>query len=161
MAIPNPKLISSIRKTAQRLKNGTPYQWGHMGACNCGNLAQELTSLSKGDIHRLAMQGVGDWNEQLRDYCPTSGFPMDLMISKLLEAGLSLDDLSDLEGLSDPVILAEIPSERRKQLSKNNRNDVVLYMETWANLLERQWLALHAISGENSKEKINQFVVLS
>jgi len=161
MAIPTPSLISSIRKTAQRLKNGSPYQWGHMGACNCGNLAQELTNLSKGEIHQLAMQGVGDWNDQLREYCPSSGFPMDIMISKLLEAGLSLDDLADLEKLSNPAILAEIPIARRNKLSKNNRNDVVLYMETWANLLERQWITLNALPNETAKKKINQFTILS
>ncbi|MCC5937014.1 MAG: hypothetical protein JJU34_07020 [Lunatimonas sp.] len=161
MAIPTPSLISSIRKTAQRLKNGSPYQWGHMGACNCGNLAQELTNLNKGEIHQLAMQGVGDWNDQLREYCPSSGFPMDIMISKLLEAGLSLDDLADLEKLSNPAILAEIPIARRNHLSKNNRNDVVLYMETWANLLERQWITLNALPNETAKKKINQFTILS
>jgi hypothetical protein len=47
MANPNPELIAAIEKTVSKLKNGSPYQWGHMGACNCGNLAQELTKLEK------------------------------------------------------------------------------------------------------------------
>lgn len=161
MALPIPSLISSLRRTSQKLKDGSAYQWGHMGACNCGNLAQELTGLSRGQIHQLAMQGFGDWNDQLREYCPTSGLPMDVMISKLLDAGLTVDDLADLEKLSNPSILAEIPLDRRDTLSKNNRDDVILYMESWANLLERHWISLKSLPNNTAKKKINQFAVLS
>jgi hypothetical protein len=161
MATPNPHLISSIRKTIQKLKNGSPYQWGHMGACNCGNLAQELTNLNKGDIHQLAMQGVGDWSEQLRDYCPTSGYPMDSMITKLLESGLTLDDLTHLERLSDPKVLAGIPEIQVKQLSKNNRLDVIRYMEVWVKQLENQWIEINTRFDKMHSEKINHTGVLS
>ena len=64
------ELIAAIERTAKKLKNGAAYQWGHMGACNCGNLAQELTSLSKAEIHRFAMERSGDWNYQLRKFYP-------------------------------------------------------------------------------------------
>ncbi|WP_342626366.1 hypothetical protein [Belliella baltica] len=63
MARPSVELISAFRRTIDKLKNGAPYQWGHMGACNCGNLAQEITEFSKGEIHQDAMQRYGDWNE--------------------------------------------------------------------------------------------------
>ncbi|EIM76818.1 hypothetical protein A3SI_09021 [Nitritalea halalkaliphila LW7] len=132
-------LIHAFRKTIQKLKQGAAYQWGHMGACNCGNLAQELCSLSKGEIHAFAMQKHGDWNEQLIDYCPTSGYPMDLMIQKMLDEGLTIDELGHLERLSDPVVLADIPFERRMKLEKNRKEDVLLYMETWLRQLEAAW----------------------
>ena len=140
MARANPELIAAFRKTISKLKKGAPYQWGHMGACNCGNLAQELISISKSDIHRNAMAKSGDWNEQLNDYCPTSGFPMDLMINKLLEKGLSIDELKHLEKLSDPKILSRIPLSKRNNLVKNNREDVIFYLEIWLEILEDQWL---------------------
>ena len=140
MAAPNPELIAAIEKTVAKLKGGSPYQWGHMGSCNCGNLAQELTNLTKSDIHAYAMQRHGDWNEQLIDYCPTSGYPMDLMISTMLEFGLTISDLAHLERLSDPKVLAEIPLEKRQLLHKNKKNDVIYYMNTWANLLRKNWL---------------------
>ncbi|ERM81819.1 hypothetical protein P872_07820 [Rhodonellum psychrophilum GCM71 = DSM 17998] len=140
MAKNNLDLIKAFRKTIVKLKNGAPYQWGHMGACNCGNLAQEITQLSKAEIHRFAMQRMGDWNEQLIDYCPTSGYPMDLMIDKMLEAGLTLDELKHLERLSDPKILKEIPFEERNNLLKNRKEDVILYLETWTGILEKEWL---------------------
>ncbi len=141
MARPNPDLIAALRRTAQNLQKGAPYQWGHMGSCNCGNLAQELTTLTKAEIHAHALAvGRGDWNEQLNDYCPTSGLPIDLLIAEMMNAGLTSDDLKNLEKLSDRRVLERLPSEKR-YLRHNFRDDVVLYLSTWAQLLEDQLLS--------------------
>lgn len=140
MAKTNPRLIEAIEKTVLKLSNGAAYQWGHMGACNCGNLAQELTHFSKAEIHHYAMQRHGDWNEQILDYCPSSGLPIDLMISKMLDFGLTLDDLANLEKLSDHAILSRIPKERRDQMNKNSREDVILYLQIWAKILRENWI---------------------
>lgn len=140
MAKANPELISALEKTIFKLSSGSSYQWGHMGACNCGNLAQELTKLEKSEIHKYAMERHGDWNQQLMDFCPTSGYPMDLMISKMLDFGLTIDDLSHLERLSDPKILSAMPKERRKSISKNSKEDVIYYMRTWSELMRKAWL---------------------
>jgi hypothetical protein len=148
MANPNPELIAAIEKTVSKLKNGSPYQWGHMGACNCGNLAQELTKLEKGEIHSYAMQRHGDWNEQLIDYCPTSGYPMDLMITRMLDFGLTTSDLAHLERLSDPIVLAEMSLEKRNSLSKNKKEDVIFYMVSWSKLLRKNWLKENEIPQE-------------
>lgn len=153
MALPNLTLIAAIRKTIYKLQNGANYQWGHMGACNCGNLAQELTKLSKSEIHQYAMQKRGNWNEQVMEFCPNSGFPMDLMISKMLEAGLSKDDLMHLEKLSDPLVLKTITKDKRDQLQKNCKEDLILYMQCWVKILEDQWAASIKIQpSQNSSE---------
>ncbi len=135
MAIPSIKLINAIKSAARRLSKSPDYQWGHMGSCNCGFLAQEITKLTKGEIHRRAMNGHGDWTEQLKDYCPTSGLLMDDLISDLLTNGLSIEDMQHLEKLSDPFILENTASLSR-ELKHNVRKDVVEYMTTWADLLE-------------------------
>ena len=96
------ELIQVIRQTAENIAQSPLYQWGHMGSCNCGFLAQEITRLNKDDIHFRAMQGYGDWNEQLNDYCPTSGLLMDDLISKMIAFGFDTDDLKHLEKLSNP-----------------------------------------------------------
>jgi hypothetical protein len=140
MARVSADLIAAFRRTINKLKNDAIYQWGHMGACNCGNLAQEITKLSKAEIHQYAMEKSGDWNEQLIDYCPTSGYPMDLMISKMIESGLTIDELKHLERLSDPKVLAHIPMPQRHQLKKNVKEHVVLYLEAWTDMLENEWL---------------------
>ena len=139
MARPTPELIDALRRTTASLKNGAHYQWGHMGGCNCGNLAQELTKLSKDQIHRYAMQRHGDWNEQAEDYCSTSQMPIDVIINEMLNAGLTLEDLKHLEKLSDRQVLIRFPMDKR-HLKHNVRDDVIAYMQAWAELLEEQLL---------------------
>jgi hypothetical protein len=159
MATANPKLILALRKTAKKLKDGATYQWGHMGACNCGNLAQELTPFTKAEIHAFAMERHGDWSEQILEFCPSSGYPMDMLIDNLLKAGLTLDDLSHLEKLSDLNILKKLPPDR-KYLNHNRKEDVILYMETWASLLEDQLIMRIDISDANKMPMHSKLSIL-
>jgi hypothetical protein len=139
MAKATAELIAALRRTAAKLDKGVGYQWGHMGSCNCGHLAQELSGLSKAEIHAYAMRKYGDWTEQVQDYCPSSKMPMDLLISTMLEAGLSTDDLKNLERLSDQSVLENLKGGKR-YLNKNSRADVVEYLKTWASMLENEYL---------------------
>jgi hypothetical protein len=150
MATPNLELIAALRRTAKRLEQGAPYQWGHMGSCNCGNLAQEISQLTKAEIHEYAMRNrQGDWSEQTDAYCPISNQPMDLLITKMTEMGLTLSDLKNLEKLSDRSILTRLPSEFR-YLQHNRRDHVVMYIRAWADILEEQLLAtIHLVDLEN------------
>ena len=147
------KLVQLLRTTAQRIEKSNTYQWGHMGLCNCGFLAQEVTSLSKDEIHRKAMQGHGGWSEQLNDYCTTSGLPMDDLIDELVTFGFTIDELRHLERLSDPFILRNLPAEN-KYPKYNVKEDVVRYMRTWANQLEEFQLDSISIKELKSCEKI-------
>ena len=137
MAIPSLKIIDALRTTANQLQNGSRYEWGHMGSCNCGNLAQTITSFSRAEIQKHALEKRGDWSEQLIDYCPTSGFPMDLIIEKMIDFGFSKQDLRHLEWLSDTDIVKEVLKDTSiTHLSRNSKQDTILYMKSWANLLE-------------------------
>lgn len=139
MAKASIELIEALRKTADKLSNSNNYQWGHMGACNCGFLAQEVTQFRKEEIHARAMQRYGDWSEQLNDYCPTSGLPFDELISELIVFGFDSEDLKNLERLSDGTVLRSLPLEERN-LTHNKKADVILYLNTWADLLEKQMI---------------------
>ena len=129
------ELIAALRATARRLERGADYRWTHMGSCNCGHLAQTLTRLPKEEIHRLALERAGDWGQQARDYCPSSGYPMDHVLAVLFDAGLTRDDVWHLERLSDPEVLRRLPVGER-HLDHRRRDDVVLYLRTWAARLE-------------------------
>jgi hypothetical protein len=59
----------------------------------------------------------------------------------MLALGFTRTDLTHLERLSDARIRREIPFECRNALRHNQRDDVVLYLRTWADLLERDLLA--------------------
>jgi hypothetical protein len=105
--------------------------------CNCGFLAQQVTNLNKAEIHTRALQRYGDWNEQLNDYCPTSGLLFDDVISELLAAGFDVNDLKHLERLSDPAVLK---AAGRSDLRYNFKHDVLLYLRSWATMIEAEIL---------------------
>lgn len=140
MAYPNTKLITALRDTAQRLKEGAPYAWGNHGACNCGNLLQVVTNFTKEDILRYAHSGVGEWTELAVDYCGITGAPVDLMISSLQDIGLTPTDIHNIEYLEDKEILKQLPGGFR-WLKRNVREDVILYFETFARVLEEKLTA--------------------
>jgi hypothetical protein len=132
MACANRELISALRQTAQRLSSDVSYQWGHMGMCNCGHLAQSITGLESAEIHRSALIREGDWEQQAKDYCPTSGDLIDVVLASMFDLGLTRSDIRNLEKLSDVDVLRRAG----RRLRFNHREDVVLYMSTWADLLE-------------------------
>lgn len=140
MAKATVNVIQTLRNTAKRISKSNDYQWGHMGSCNCGFLAQEITMLKKNEIHAWAMQRHGDWSEQLNDYCQTSGLPMDNLITRILETGFDADDIKHLERLSSKSVLNNLPLEKRN-LKHNVKADVALYLITWADMLENKLLA--------------------
>lgn len=141
-------VIQALQKTVANLAQGASYQWGHMGSCNCGNLAQVITNLDKAQIHQSAMRRHGDWNEQLIDYCPTSGLPIDHIIDEMLKFGFTRKDLAHLEKLSDPWVLKHVPEN--KHLKHNLKADVILYLHTWASLLEKELIKSINISDATS-----------
>ncbi|HYG01748.1 MAG TPA: hypothetical protein VD927_04840 [Chryseosolibacter sp.] len=128
-------ILLALRNTAERLQSTVDYQWGHMGSCNCGFLAQEVTRLSKDQIHNGAMEKHGDWQEQIRDYCPDSGLLMDDIITQMIAFGFDGDELKHLEMLSDPKILDRFPVADRN-LQRNQKSDVIRYLTKWAEMIE-------------------------
>lgn len=137
MAKASIELITAFRETAKRLRGGVHYAWGHHGACNCGNLLQVITPLSEGEILRYAHSGAGEWTELAQEYCSVSNAPVDLMLSKLQQVGLTPVDIHHIEYLSDREVLNYLPGGFR-WLKRNVREDVILYFEAFADMLEEK-----------------------
>ena len=135
MAHPTIKLIQALRETAHRLKNGAPYAWGNHGACNCGNLLQVVANISKEEILQYAHTGIGEWTELAEDYCPVADIPVNLLLHKLQQTGLTPTDIHNLEYLEDKEVLKALPDGFR-WLQRNKREDVIVYFETFATVLE-------------------------
>jgi hypothetical protein len=138
----NQALISALRTTAARLQLGAHYRWTHLGACNCGHLAQTVTQLDADAIRRYAMERAGEWADQVLEFCPTSGYPIDEIFRALFALGLTRDDLAHLEKLSAPEVLRRLPVEQRVTLSFRDRDHVIVYLRAFADLLEEQLPAL-------------------
>jgi len=137
MANPNLTLIEALRNTANRLREGAHYAWGNHGSCNCGNLLQVITDLSKEEILTYAQTGIGEWTELAEDYCGVTNAPVSLLLKKLQETGLTPTDIHHLEYLDDREVLNALPGGFR-WLKKNERDHVILYFETYATLLEEK-----------------------
>lgn len=135
MAKSNPVLIDALRTTAQRLNEGAHYEWGHMGRCNCGHLIQTITNLSDRDIVQAADHHLDEWTEHAKDYCEGTGHSLEALFLTLQEMGFDYQDVMHLENLSDQQVLRRLGEERR-YLRRNCREDVTLYMNTLAALLE-------------------------
>jgi len=140
MAYPNLTLIGALRQAANNLESGAPYAWGHHGACNCGHVLQVVTHLSKEEILRHAHTGLGEWTEIAEDYCGVTNAPAYLLLSKLEKLGLTPTDIHNLEYLLDREILHKLPGGFR-WLQKNKRDDVILYFETMADVLEEKLIS--------------------
>jgi hypothetical protein len=138
MANTSIELVNALRATAQHLQaNATTYAWGHHGACNCGNLLQTVTQLSKEEILRAAHNGNGEWTELAMEWCSSSQAPHDLLLSRLSQIGITPTDIHDLEYLANKDVLHALPGGFR-WLSRNVREDVILYFNTFADLLEER-----------------------
>lgn len=139
MAHPSIELINAFRKTAERLRNGAHYAWGHHGACNCGNLLQVITPLTEAEILHYAHLGNGEWTELAEEFCGVSNAPVSLVISKLEQAGLTPTDIHHIEYLSDKQVLQYLHGGFR-WLKRNVRENVILYFEAFADMLEEELL---------------------
>lgn len=145
MANPNIELIRALRETAQKLNQGADYAWGNHGSCNCGNLLQVVTLLSKEEILKYAHTGIGEWTEIAEDYCDVANAPVGLLLSKLQQLGLTATDIHCLEYLEDREVLEKLPGGFR-WLKRNSREDVIVYFETLAGLLEDKLISQIDIS---------------
>lgn len=140
MAHPTIQLVAALRQAAQNLRNGQHYAWGHHGSCNCGHVLQVVTRLSKEEIVRHAQTVYGEWTEIAEEYCGISNAPAYLLVSELEKLGLTPTDVHNLEYLEDRKVLERLPGGFR-WLKKNVREDVVVYFETYATMLEDALLA--------------------
>ena len=139
MATPHSTLIDALRQAAAALQNGAHYAWGHHGACNCGHLLQAMTQLDEATILSYAHSGPGEWTEIATESCAVTGAPYGLLLSVLEQHGLTPTDIHHIEYLNDKAVLKELPGGFR-WLKRNVREDVIAYFETFANMLEKEWL---------------------
>ena len=137
MAYANIQLVDALKETANRLKSGAHYAWGNHGSCNCGNLLQVVTKLSKEEIICYAQTGVGEWTELAEDYCHVTDAPVSLLINKLQHLGLTPTDIHNIEYLEDRAVLNKLPGGFR-WLKRNIKDDVIVYLETFADMLQQK-----------------------
>ncbi len=104
----------------------------------------------------MALLKSGDWKDQSIEHCGSTGYTIDHIIDSILAYGLKRKDLAHIERLSDPAIRSHIPFEKRKNLNFKNREDVILYFNTWAKMIEDEYLSSKEIPEINSLNEQKQ-----
>jgi hypothetical protein len=87
-----------------------------------------------------AQSNHGEWTEIAEEYCGVTYVPAYLLISKLEKLGLTPTDIHNLEYLEDRTVLENLPGGFR-WLKRNVREDVIVYFETMAEMLEDDLLS--------------------
>jgi hypothetical protein len=98
---------------------------------------QATTQLTKEEIVTYAHTGIGEWTELAQGNCPVTDAPINLLLNKLQQLGLTPTDIHNLEYLEDREVLNRLPGGF-KWLKRNVREHVVMYFETMANMLEEK-----------------------
>lgn len=133
-------LVDALRHTSNRLsRDDVEYQWGHMGQCNAGHLIQTITGMSSYEIVKSIDFKMDEWSEHAKDYCSKSGCKVDDIFYAIESLGMTHQDIVDLENLSDRKVLDNLNGGYRP-LCRNNKHDVIDYMKSLADLLEKKQL---------------------
>ena len=91
-----------------------------------------------------AQTAHGEWTEIAEEYCGITNVPAYLLVSKLEKLGLTPSDIHNLEYLEDRIVLENLSGGFR-WLKKNIKEDVVIYFETMAEMLEKELLKRNKI----------------
>lgn len=149
---PSQRLIDALRRAADRIEAEPGcYEWSLAHKCNCGLLARELLNVDALRIHVMATHETrrSVWSENA---CPSTGEPVHEIIQKLFDAGVSSDDITELENLSSQAVRerAGIGSwggyispvtAKRCYGDYDDREKVIAYFRAQADLLAEQLAA--------------------
>jgi hypothetical protein len=134
------KLITALRTALKVLENGTfPYNWEHCSSCNCGVVFCALTGKSPRDLVSLIPRGQTEkstWIDRIGYHCPITGVPTNTFINGLFAAGLTLEDIKNLEFLSDPKVITKLKETGfTEKIKKSDKQHVIAYLRAWVDVL--------------------------
>lgn len=99
------KLITALRAAARSIESGTiDYDWAEQCRCNCGVLACALTGSPPSKLSLPSVKGGLTWQQIVGRHCPITGLPEQVTLRAMFEAGLTQQDIIELENLSNPAV---------------------------------------------------------
>ena len=128
-------LIDALRETSSRLSDDTvEYQgvWDNVCGSPHPNPYRHEQFRDCG-VYRLQLD---EWSEHATDYCSKTGCKVDDIFLTIEQHGMTHEDIVKLENLSDRKVLDNLVGGFR-HLERNNRSDVIDYMNSFADLLEK------------------------
>lgn len=128
------QLIDGLRTAANWIESEeVRYHWGSPEQCNCGILAQAILGINPTEITETNYHS--NWHKEVKR-CYETGLDINYIIKGLIEVGMKSTDFVNLEYLT----FEGIPRPSYLYHYYTNPNNVVSYMRTWADSLERELL---------------------
>jgi hypothetical protein len=121
------------------------YEWNDRTRCNCGIVASQILQATPAQLKAALPPIIDDegfrptWRSMTEAYCRDTSLPRHEIFARLLAAGLNSSDFTHLEDLADPKILRQMEPRRRVHGSvlRSRKSDVIAYLRTWAEGIER------------------------
>jgi hypothetical protein len=130
------QLIDGLRTAADWIESGkVEYFWGSPESCNCGILAQAILRVTPTEIQDTCEHG--NWYEEV-NRCHQTGIPINHIVKALIDVGMKSTDFVNLEYLIFEGVKPEI--SKLHYYHYTNAKNVISYMRTWADSLERKLL---------------------
>jgi hypothetical protein len=140
------KLIEALRKTADRIASGTSdYSWVDSRQCNCGQLLQTITGESAKQLLNRQMSGEVEFINWSNIF---GHVYLSKWADRLVESGMTYSDIHDLEYLVNPLVRNRVGPV---WLDRSNQSHVVIYMNTWATMLEEDQKRIETYEQRNSE----------
>lgn len=142
------ELADALRDAANRIANRpATYYWCSVLTCNCGILAQSICGVTATQLHALMFRewpehcGRGIWSDR-SDACSNTDQPLPRVMIRLREAGLTWQDIAQLEALANDRIrsAAGLPANTPAHHHDfANPTSVIAYMWAWADMIDEQF----------------------
>lgn len=148
------QLIDGLRTAADWIESGKViYNWGYTSSCNCGILAQVINNITASDIKAELGKGA-TWSGLV---CRVTNQPMPKIVQTLVDVGMTARDFTNLEFLTYDGVEPEdwYTDENIRDNKFSKRENVISYMRTWADSLERELL------NQSTKPKTTSKVTVS
>jgi hypothetical protein len=160
----NNKLITTLRQAAKALEDGTfDYNWTKMQACNCGVVAACVLGVSRDGLRDMLKELPSGytWTKFVGHSCPVTGIPEDKVLSTLIKAGLTPNDIVELEGLENIDVVKRVQASghtfisgkkvekfglfkmREREVDNGyidyeHKGNLIAYLRGWADMLVEQ-----------------------
>ena len=166
-------LQQALRETATQITSeDSRYNWEHVCSCNCGSLVCNLLDIDPRKL-LFAFNGIAQEFVKRNSACPTytqlalhraetchvTKLPLDDLFRMLYDAGLSYDDIHELEFLCNPEVLKrlgyeDVPPQKNGGKYHRQAANTAAYMNEWADMLDEKQAAVEALLAEPAEEVV-------
>lgn len=143
----NTEKIKILRETSRKLMSEELYyDWENSGHCNCGVVAQVALGISSDavldkaqDAPQREQEDGGPWTKRaaFAINCSKTGLPVAEIFSMLVEKGFTLEEIYELEHMTDERILDKMYA-KDQDILYHSKESLINYLNNWVEVLQEE-----------------------